>query len=66
MRLIYEALTKAGSKTDAKSLISTTKGMKWESPCGPTSINPETRDVVFDRNGNAIKWEIVRSGGDPI
>ena len=46
MHLIYEALTKIGGKTDGESLIEAAKGMKWESPRGPMSIDPETRDVV--------------------
>jgi branched-chain amino acid transport system substrate-binding protein len=46
MHLIYEALKKAGGKTDGASLIAAAKGMKWVSPRGPMSIDPETRDVV--------------------
>jgi branched-chain amino acid transport system substrate-binding protein len=46
MHLIYEALTKAGGKSDGDSLIAAAKGMKWESPRGPISIDPETRDIV--------------------
>ena len=46
MHLIYEALKKTGGKTDGDSLIEAAKGMKWESPRGPMSIDPETRDVV--------------------
>ena len=46
MHLIYEALKKTGGKTDGDSLIAAAKGMKWESPRGPMSIDPETRDVV--------------------
>jgi branched-chain amino acid transport system substrate-binding protein len=46
MHLIYESLKKTGGKTDAESLIGAAKGMKWESPRGPISIDPETRDVV--------------------
>jgi branched-chain amino acid transport system substrate-binding protein len=46
MHLIYEALKKTGGKTDAESLIGAMKGMKWESPRGPISIDPETRDIV--------------------
>jgi branched-chain amino acid transport system substrate-binding protein len=46
MHLIYEALKKAGGKTDGPSLIAAAKGMKWTSPRGPMSIDPETRDVV--------------------
>jgi branched-chain amino acid transport system substrate-binding protein len=46
MHLIYEALKKTGGKTDADTLIGAMKGMKWESPRGPISIDPETRDIV--------------------
>src|SRR5712672_205985 len=46
MHLIYEALKKAGGKTDGDSLIAAMKGTAWESPRGPISIDPETRDIV--------------------
>jgi branched-chain amino acid transport system substrate-binding protein len=46
MHLIYEVLNKTGGKTDADSMIAAAKGMAWESPRGPMSIDPETRDVV--------------------
>ena len=46
MHLIYEALKKTGGKTDGDALIAAAKGMTWESPRGPMSIDPETRDVV--------------------
>ena len=46
MHLIYESLKKSGGKADGDSLIAAAKGMKWESPRGPMSIDPETRDVV--------------------
>ncbi|HEY1247152.1 MAG TPA: ABC transporter substrate-binding protein [Hyphomicrobiaceae bacterium] len=46
MHLIYEALKKTGGKTDGESLIAAAKGMRWESPRGPVSIDPETRDIV--------------------
>ena len=45
-RLIYEALKKTGGKADGDSLIAAAKGMSWESPRGPISIDPETRDIV--------------------
>ena len=41
MNLIYEALKKTGGKADGDSLIAAMKGMKWESPRGPISIDPE-------------------------
>jgi branched-chain amino acid transport system substrate-binding protein len=46
MHLIYESLKKTGGKTDGAALIAAAKGMKWESPRGPMSIDPETRDVI--------------------
>jgi len=46
MHLIYEALKKTGGKADGDSLIAAAKGEKWESPRGPMSIDPETRDVI--------------------
>jgi branched-chain amino acid transport system substrate-binding protein len=46
MHLIYAALRKTKGKTDAESLIAAAKGMKWQSPRGPMSIDPKTRDVV--------------------
>ncbi len=46
MHLIMEALKKTGGKTDGDALIAAMKGMKWESPRGPISIDPETRDIV--------------------
>jgi branched-chain amino acid transport system substrate-binding protein len=46
MQLIYEALKKTGGKADGDSLIAAAKGMKWESPRGPISIDPDTRDIV--------------------
>jgi branched-chain amino acid transport system substrate-binding protein len=46
MHLIYEALKAAGGKTDGDSLVSAVKGMKWESPRGPVSIDPDTRDII--------------------
>jgi branched-chain amino acid transport system substrate-binding protein len=46
MHLIYEAVKKTGGKTDPEALLAASKGMSWESPRGPISIDPETRDVV--------------------
>ena len=46
MHVIYEALKKTGGKSDAEALIAAAKGMSWESPRGPVSIDPETRDII--------------------
>jgi branched-chain amino acid transport system substrate-binding protein len=44
--LIYEALKKTAGNADGEALIGAAKGMKWESPRGPVSIDPETRDII--------------------
>jgi branched-chain amino acid transport system substrate-binding protein len=46
IHLIYQALKKTGGKTDGDSLVGAMKGMAWESPRGPVSIDPQTRDIV--------------------
>jgi branched-chain amino acid transport system substrate-binding protein len=48
IHMIYEALKKTGGKADGDSLVAAMKGMAWESPRGPISIDPETRDIVQD------------------
>ena len=46
MHVIYATLAKTKGKADGDTLIAAAKGLKWESPRGPMSIDPETRDVV--------------------
>ena len=46
MHLIAEVLKKTGGSTDADKFVEAAKGMKWTSPRGPVSIDPETRDIV--------------------
>jgi branched-chain amino acid transport system substrate-binding protein len=46
MALIYQALQKTNGNTDADAVIGAMKGMAWESPRGPISIDPRTRDIV--------------------
>jgi branched-chain amino acid transport system substrate-binding protein len=60
MHLIYEALRKTGGATDGDALIAAMKGMKWESPRGPISIDPETRDVVH----NIYVRKVEKVGGE--
>jgi branched-chain amino acid transport system substrate-binding protein len=48
MHLIYEALKTTGGGTNGDALVEAMKGMAWESPRGPMSIDPKTRDVVHD------------------
>jgi branched-chain amino acid transport system substrate-binding protein len=46
MHLIYEALNKTGGNSDGDAVLAAMKGMAWESPRGPISIDPDTRDIV--------------------
>jgi branched-chain amino acid transport system substrate-binding protein len=46
MALIYQALAKTNGDTDGTKLVAAMKGMAWESPRGPVSIDPVTRDIV--------------------
>ena len=46
MHAIYAALEKTNGATDGDALVNAMKGMAWESPRGPISIDPETRDIV--------------------
>ena len=76
MDLIYETLKKTGGKTDGETLINAAKGMAWESPRGPISIDPETRDIiqtvyirrvekVGDRPRN-VEFDKVENVKDPV
>jgi branched-chain amino acid transport system substrate-binding protein len=69
MHAIYEALKKAGGKTDGDSLIAAAKGLKWVSPRGPMSVDPETRDVVqtvYIRKVEKVGGELVNVPFDKI
>ena len=46
MHLIYAALEKTKGDASGDALIKVAKGMSWESPRGPITIDPETRDIV--------------------
>jgi branched-chain amino acid transport system substrate-binding protein len=46
MHLIYAALEATKGATNGDALLAAMKGMAWESPRGPISIDPRTRDIV--------------------
>ncbi|MGH7075984.1 MAG: ABC transporter substrate-binding protein [Stellaceae bacterium] len=46
MLVIYRALEATKGNTDGTALLDAMKGMKWNSPRGPVSINPRTRDIT--------------------
>jgi branched-chain amino acid transport system substrate-binding protein len=61
MHLIYETLKKTGGKTDADTVVAAMKGMSWESPRGPISIDPRTRDIIQ----NIYIRRIEKINGEP-
>src|SRR6516164_1468250 len=61
MHLIYQALTKTGGDTDADKVLAAMKGMSWESPRGPISIDPRTRDIVQ----NVYVRKVEKKDGEP-
>jgi branched-chain amino acid transport system substrate-binding protein len=60
MHLIYEALKKTNGSTDGDAVIAAMKGMSWESPRGPISIDLETRDIVQ----NIYVRKVEKVGGE--
>jgi branched-chain amino acid transport system substrate-binding protein len=46
LHLIYEALKKTNGNAEGDALLAAMKGMAWDSPRGPISIDPQTRDIV--------------------
>ena len=46
--LIYQALEKTKGSTDGAALVDAMKGTAFESPRGPISIDPKTREIVQD------------------
>jgi branched-chain amino acid transport system substrate-binding protein len=68
MHVIYEALKKAGGKTDGESLIEAAKGLKWESPRGPVSIDASREMVqnIYIRRVEKVGGAIVNVEFDTI
>ena len=76
MHLIYQALKKTNGDTGGDVLIAAMKGMAWEGPRGPISIDPETRDIIqnehirkvekVDRELYNVKFATIENVKDPI
>jgi branched-chain amino acid transport system substrate-binding protein len=69
MHAIYETLKKTKGKTDGEAMIAAAKGLKWDSPRGPMSIDPETRDVVqtvYIRRVQKVGAELVNVPFDKV
>jgi branched-chain amino acid transport system substrate-binding protein len=59
MHLIYDALAKTKGDSDGTKLVEAMKGDSFESPRGPMTIDPATRDVVH----NMYIRKVERQGG---
>ena len=46
MHLIHEALKSTKGNADGDALLAAMRGMRWDSPRGPVTIDPMTRDIV--------------------
>jgi branched-chain amino acid transport system substrate-binding protein len=69
MHLIYEALKKTNGDTDGAKLMAAIKAMAWESPRGPISIDPDTRDIVqniYIRKVEKVGGELYNTEFDTI
>ncbi len=75
MAAIYAALKKTNGDADGDKLVAAMKGMQFESPRGPVTIDPETRDIIQTvyfrraelRNGKIynIEFDEVKNFKDP-
>ena len=60
MHLIYEALKKTNGSVDGTALVAAMKGVAWESPRRPISIDPRSGDVIH----NIYIREVERVNGE--
>jgi branched-chain amino acid transport system substrate-binding protein len=61
MHALYEGLKKTNGQ-GGEALVNAIKGLAWESPRGPMSIDPETRDIiqnVYIRKVERVNGELV-------
>jgi branched-chain amino acid transport system substrate-binding protein len=58
-RLIYKMVEATGGQKDPDKAIAAVKGMKWVSPRGPVSIDPNTRHITQ----NVYLREVVKQDG---
>lgn len=74
MHVIYEGL-KVTKGQGGEALVNAMKNLKWESPRGPVSIDPETRDIVQNiylskverKDGELynVEFDVIKDVKDP-
>jgi branched-chain amino acid transport system substrate-binding protein len=60
MAVLYKALEKTKGDANGDALVAAMKGLAWESPRGPISIDPATRDIVQ----NIYVRKVEKKGGE--
>lgn len=75
MHVIYEALKATKGQGDGDALLAAMKGQSFESPRGPISIDPQTRDIVQNiylrkvekLNGQLhnVEFDVIKDVKDP-
>ncbi|HUX91305.1 MAG TPA: ABC transporter substrate-binding protein [Gallionellaceae bacterium] len=75
MHVIYEALKATKGQGDGDALLAAMKGQAFESPRGPISIDPQTRDIVQNiylrkvekQNGQLhnVEFDVIKDVKDP-
>jgi branched-chain amino acid transport system substrate-binding protein len=76
MALIYKALEKTKGDASGDAFVAAAKGLAWESPRGPVSIDAETRDIIqniyirrvekVDGELYNVEFETTKDVKDPI
>jgi branched-chain amino acid transport system substrate-binding protein len=64
MGMIYETIRRLNGKVTGDAAVKTLSGMKWNSPRGPISIDPKTRDIVqnmYIREVRKINGKLVNA-----
>jgi branched-chain amino acid transport system substrate-binding protein len=60
MRIIYRALEETKGATDGEGLVNAMKGLQFESPRGPVTIDPSSRDPIQ----NVYLRKVERQNGE--
>lgn len=66
MGMIYETIRKLNGKVTGDAAVKTLTGMKWNSPRGPISIDPKTRDIVQNMYIREVKKVNGKLVNEPI
>lgn len=68
-RVIYKMIEATDGKRDPDKAIAAVKGMKWVSPRGPVSIDPDTRHIrqnVYLRTVTKVDGKLINKEGDTV